>query len=81
MLLRSWSCTAALAGLLAAHGQVMHLHGGLFTVAEGTTVTIEGPVVWQMAADAAVVNDGTIDLGTEARLEEAPGAPLVGTGT
>lgn len=59
----------------------MQLSGGQLTVQAGTTIRVEGPVTWQIPSGAAVVNDGAIDLGAEAGLDEAAGAPITGNGT
>ena len=66
------------AGLSA---QDMTFSGGTLTVLPGTTLTINGPLVWQMGMGAQVVNNGVIDLGTNCLLVEQPGAPFTGMGT
>lgn len=63
-----------------AMAQVMVLQTGQLTVTEGTTITLEGPLTWQVAPAATVINDGTIDLGATATLAEAPGAAITGSG-
>lgn len=59
----------------------MSLGAGAFHVANGTTVQVEGAVDWQLLPGAAVVNDGVIDLGTQATLQEQTGEPITGGGT
>src|SRR5688572_21058994 len=61
--------------------QSMTLTGGTLTVEAGTQVELLGPLEWSIAPGAQVVNDGTIELGTEAILLEADGAPITGAGT
>lgn len=61
--------------------QDLTLSGGALTVLAGTTITIGGPLTWQMGAGAQVQNNGVIDLGTNCVLVEQPGAPFTGTGT
>jgi hypothetical protein len=60
--------------------QLMELSGGSMHVLAGTRVAIEGPITWQLASNTNVVNDGTIEFGPEATLDEAPGSPMVGLG-
>jgi hypothetical protein len=79
--LRGIPLVPALCATLGAGAQDMLLSSGTLTVAEGTTLTIVSPVQWTIASGAQVINNGTIDLGTEASLLEAPGAPITGSGT
>lgn len=58
----------------------MSFAGGTFSIAPGTTVRLSGPVSWEFAAGAVVVNDGTVDLGTQATLVESDGFPVTGDG-
>src|SRR5436190_5315919 len=67
------------ASLLSA--QAVSFSGGSMSIAAGTNVVLNGPLVWQLSADAVVVNDGLIELGEQAQLEESAGAPITGTGT
>jgi hypothetical protein len=60
--------------------QTMVLQGGQLNVSEGTAMTFTGAITWQIAPGAAVVNDGTIDLGDSGTLDEAPGAAITGNG-
>ncbi|MEZ4739560.1 MAG: T9SS type A sorting domain-containing protein [Flavobacteriales bacterium] len=64
-----------------AMGQSMELLSGSMTVHPGTSLRIQGPIEWTIAGPATVVNNGSIDLGTEARLIEVEGSPIVGAGT
>lgn len=58
----------------------MELSGGTLHVQEGTRVIIEGPVTWYLATDASLINDGTIEFGPTAMLEEPIGGPITGIG-
>ena len=62
-------------------GQNMPFGGGAMHVDSGTTVVLQGPLVWQLAPGAQVINDGTIDMGTEAVVAEVDGSPITGGGT
>ena len=69
--------------LVAQHlalGQQMTLQRGNLSVAEGTRINLNGPLLWTIAPGATVVNNGEIDLGSEATLNETLGAPITGTG-
>ena len=59
----------------------MQLISGTVTVAEGTTMTLNGPLEWTIDPGAAVVNHGVISLGETAKLFEPVGGPVTGTGT
>lgn len=59
----------------------MTLANGNLTILSGTTVVIQGPVTWTLAPGTTLQNDGTVDLGTEARLMEPAGGPVTGVGT
>jgi len=59
----------------------MEFVGGSLTVTAGTTLELIGPISWNLAGDAQVVNDGHIELGEQGHLEETIGAPITGTGT
>mgnify|MGYP003383258506 CR=1 FL=1 len=59
----------------------MVLDGGSLSVAPGTTLELVGALTWQLTATATVVNDGLIELGSAAVLQETLGAPITGTGT
>lgn len=63
-----------------AIGQQMRLTSGTVSVAEGTTITLQGPVEWTIDPGAAVVNNGVISLGERAKLFEPVGGPVTGTG-
>ncbi len=62
-------------------GQNMPFGGGTLHVNTGTTLVIEGPLNWQLAPSAQVINDGSIDLGTQGVLVETDGQPIIGAGT
>lgn len=66
---------------LHATAQNMRLLQGTLEVAPGTELTLVGPLAWEIAAGALVINDGVIDLGAEGSLAEAAGSPIVGSGT
>lgn len=69
--------------LVAQHfalGQQMTLQSGNLSIAEGTRINLNGPLIWTIAPGATVVNNGEIDLGSEAMLNETLGAPITGTG-
>lgn len=70
------ACAICLQGL----GQTATLTNASLTLLPGTHLRIAAPLTWVIGADAAVVNDGLIDLGTEAVLQEADGAPITGAG-
>lgn len=63
-----------------AVAQQMTLQGGNLTIAEGTRINLNGALLWTIAPGATVVNNGEIDLGAEATLNETLGAPITGTG-
>ncbi|MBK6831571.1 MAG: hypothetical protein IPG92_12915 [Flavobacteriales bacterium] len=67
--------------LLGSKAQTMEFVGGSLTVTAGTTLELIGPISWNLAGDAQVVNDGHIELGEQGHLEETIGAPITGTGT
>jgi hypothetical protein len=55
--------------------------GTALLVEPGTSLRVEAPVTWTLAAGSLVVNDGEITLGPEAQLDEAPSAAITGFGT
>ena len=61
-------------------GQLMELSGAAMHVLEGTSLVIEGPITWQLAAGSDLVNDGTIEFSSQATLDEAIGSAIVGAG-
>lgn len=61
--------------------QNMELVGGNMTVASGTRIAFTGPLVWNVADGAQIVNDGSILLGEEGRLVESDASPITGLGT
>lgn len=69
-----------LACAAAANAQTIDLLGGTMTVAEGTTVQLTGPLQLTIQPGATLVNNGTMDLGTEATLSEPDGNPIRGAG-
>lgn len=70
-----------LAAYCSIHAQSMELLGGNMSIAAGTRIAISGPVTWNLAEGAQVVNDGRILLGEEASLVESDGTPIIGAGT
>jgi len=58
----------------------MTLVNGSMIIQSGTTMVIQGPVTWTLAPGATLQNNGTVDLGTEARLVEPAGGPVSGIG-
>lgn len=69
--LASWLCQA----------QSVELVGGSLSIAPGTTLRLNGPLTLVLQPSATVINDGLIDLGENATLEEAAGDPIRGNGT
>lgn len=67
--------------VLTCQGQTMAFGGGTLHVQPGTQMRIVGPVDWQLAADAEVINDGTIEMGSQATVNETDGAPITGAGS
>jgi hypothetical protein len=61
--------------------QEMTLTQGTLHVIEGTVLEIRGDVQYNLLPSSQVINDGRIELRDGARLAEAPGAPVTGTGT
>lgn len=55
--------------------------GTTMTVDEGTSVRLNGSLIWLLTAGASVINDGSIVLGPETSLNEATGAAITGGGT
>ena len=66
---------------LNMQAQTMTLQSGNLTIASGTTVELVGPLDFEIASGATVVNDGLIELGTEATLIEPANGPITGAGT
>lgn len=62
-------------------GQEILLQGGTLHLSAGTSVSVQGAIGFVIAPGAAVINDGTIDLGAACMLTEQPGSPITGTGT
>jgi hypothetical protein len=78
---RSILACAAAACLLGAFGQEMRLLSGALTVEQGTTMRLSDGTVWTIASGAQVVNDGRIELGAAALINEPIGGPITGSGT
>lgn len=73
--------TASFLGLsFGCAAQTMSLVGGTLEVSPGTTLRVNGPITWEINPGASVLNDGLIDLGTQAILMESDGFPVVGSG-
>lgn len=65
---------------LCTHAQSVELLGGSITVQEGTTIELNGPLEFLIQSDAAVINHGVIDLGTQATVNEPVDGPISGNG-
>lgn len=65
----------------SALAQSMELSGGTLTVAEGTRIAVVGPIQWTLAPGSQVVNNGRIELGSQATLQESDASPVIGSGT
>lgn len=65
---------------LQLQAQLMELNGGSMHVAGGTRLFIDGATTWRLGSDVLLLNDGVIEFGPSATLEEAPGAPINGSG-
>ncbi|HQW40381.1 MAG TPA: hypothetical protein PK149_04410 [Flavobacteriales bacterium] len=74
-------CPILLLDQAVVSGQQMRLISGTVTVAEGTTVALEGPLEWTIDPGATVVNNGLISLGETAKIFEPVGGPITGAGT
>lgn len=61
-------------------GQQVDLIGGSLHVMDGTTLRFNGPLEFVIQPGASVVNDGIIDLGGAASVNEPVGAPISGAG-
>lgn len=73
--------TALLLTLSGAGQPVNLVLNGSMTVAVGTSIVISDTLVWQFASGSSLVNDGFIDLGSGATLDEPDGQPVTGSGT
>ncbi|MCC6541154.1 MAG: T9SS type A sorting domain-containing protein [Flavobacteriales bacterium] len=80
MLQRNATVLSLTVACAAVHGQAVELVSGSMRIDPGTTVQFVGPLTFTIQSGAAVVNDGTIDLGSAATLSEPSGGPIVGTG-
>lgn len=60
--------------------QVVVFDNGTLTVDQGTTIRITGPATWILGPTSTVVNNGLIDLGAEAVMDEPDGRPITGSG-
>ena len=58
----------------------MELVSGSVSVQPGTNLRLEGDLTWSIAPGTSLLNDGVIDLGYNAMLDEAPGEPVHGGG-
>src|SRR5262245_37410076 len=61
--------------------QMNTLGGTQLTIDPGTSLRVDLTGTWNIASGATVTNNGTITLGADALLNEAPGSPIDGTGT
>lgn len=71
--------TLVLSSGLAA--QAVLVSGTAVSVAPGTTVRVQGTTTWVLETGSSLVNDGSIEFGPMATLDEQPGAPITGSGT
>lgn len=60
--------------------QLSSLAEATLTISPGTSLRVNSPVSWQLEPGASIVNNGLIDLGTAATIEEQDGAPITGSG-
>lgn len=81
MILRYILILPAVVSVVAMTGQAVDLSGGSLRIGAGTTLRFEGPMTFTIQPGAEVVNDGTIDMGMAARLDEPSGGPITGAGT
>ncbi len=80
-MVRAFLLGLGLVPLGSALGQMVVPDGTFLLVEAGTSLRVEAPITWTLAAGSLVVNDGEITLGPEAQLDEAPGAAITGFGT
>lgn len=71
----------ALASVMVMTGQTVDLISGSLRVSQGTSLRFDGPLSFSIQPGAEVVNDGLIDLGLGATLQEPAGGPITGSGT
>jgi hypothetical protein len=64
-----------------AFAQDISLSGGTLTVGAGTTLRIDGNLLWTLAPDGQLVNNGRIEFPPGSSLDEGAGTPVTGTGT
>jgi hypothetical protein len=60
--------------------QEIVLGGGHMSIAPGTTMRLEGPLTLKLEPGSSVQNDGHIDLGNEATVDEPTNGPIHGDG-
>lgn len=78
----AWSlCVLFAVARPAAMAQTMELVGGTLTVSQGTRIAVNGPIQWTLVPEAQLVNNGRIELGTQATLLESDASPVIGIGT
>lgn len=66
---------------LLAPCQTMTLTGGSVVIEGGTTIELTGPLTWEISPGATVINNGRIELGHDAVIDEPLGGPITGDGT
>ncbi|TXI80472.1 MAG: hypothetical protein E6Q44_06950 [Flavobacteriales bacterium] len=71
---------ALLAAAPASFAQQATLSNGTMHVQEGTTLRFTGPLQFTIGPAGALINDGLIDLGTQAVVVEPVGSPISGSG-
>lgn len=79
-MIRPLAIVIALSWPHAQSAQVMIFDNGTLTVDQGTTVRFTSPATWVLGPSSTVVNNGLIDLGAEAVLDEPDGRPITGSG-
>lgn len=73
--------TCLVCAAVQATAQAVLQPGTSLWVEEGTSLRLPPGLVWSIPQDAEVLNDGTIDLGPDAILNEAEGSAIQGNGT
>ncbi|MBK9176732.1 MAG: T9SS type A sorting domain-containing protein [Flavobacteriales bacterium] len=79
-MIRPLAVIIALTWPLVQSAQVIAFDNGTLTIDQGTTVRVSGPATWVLGPASTVLNDGLIDLGSEAVLNEPDGRPITGSG-
>ncbi|MGV3637903.1 MAG: hypothetical protein ACO1NQ_09675 [Flavobacteriales bacterium] len=64
-----------------SRAQTVELNGGSMSIAPGTTMRLNGSLTFVLQPGTSVTNNGLIDLGDAATLQEPLGEPIQGDGT